>query len=279
MKCHNSSKTYSGNEKTPLGLGYSASGMKIGDKMRGKDKNMYVVINTKNGKRWKRVVSSKKATSPHGFIGKLFKSKEEKIKEESEKAFKKLQEEYEEIQENKYFIEEKAREAYQNFQIDQELIEEASRREEIARKFSKSVIDQARQEVVHDEQMRQKELDDEFERQYTRLMENQTAVQEARNDLSEMYYDSYAGHNFPDNYIMGIPIDNFTREVLERYFEWLKGLRAKGSDFSLEEYGDWIKMGEEVNKFLDENMDTLTKFERRLGASRILSKFLTKYGY
>lgn len=59
-------KTYSGKENTPLGKGYSASGEKVGKRMKGRDGKMYVVNEYKNGKRWARVVStsSKRHTSP-----------------------------------------------------------------------------------------------------------------------------------------------------------------------------------------------------------------------
>lgn len=51
------SKKYTGQENTPLGLGYHASGEKIEKKMEGKNGHMYKVIKTKNGKRWHKYTS------------------------------------------------------------------------------------------------------------------------------------------------------------------------------------------------------------------------------
>jgi hypothetical protein len=49
-------KTYSGNEKSPMGLGYHAEGEKIGKRMKGKDKHFYRVIKVKTGKkRWQKI--------------------------------------------------------------------------------------------------------------------------------------------------------------------------------------------------------------------------------
>lgn len=48
-------KKYSGKEKTPLGLGYSASGEKVGKVMEGNDDFLYIVSETKSGKRWKKI--------------------------------------------------------------------------------------------------------------------------------------------------------------------------------------------------------------------------------
>ena len=65
MRCINSSdKSYTGEENTPLGLGYSASVEKVGTKMTGRDGDSYVVKKYKNGKRW---VLGKK-TNQKGFL-------------------------------------------------------------------------------------------------------------------------------------------------------------------------------------------------------------------
>ena len=65
--CKNAKKkNYSGNENTPLGRGYHASGEKIGTQMRGKNKAMYEVIKTQNGKRWKKINKSTKNKTKRG---------------------------------------------------------------------------------------------------------------------------------------------------------------------------------------------------------------------
>ena len=56
-------KYYSGKENTPLGKGYSASGEKIGTKMRGRNGNMYEVVKYRGGKRWQKV----RNVSPRGY--------------------------------------------------------------------------------------------------------------------------------------------------------------------------------------------------------------------
>jgi hypothetical protein len=48
-------KKCTGRENTPLGLGYSSSGEEIGTIMKGKDDNLYIVKNTKKGKRWNKI--------------------------------------------------------------------------------------------------------------------------------------------------------------------------------------------------------------------------------
>lgn len=57
-------KTYTGQEKTPLGKGFHAEGEKIDKKMKGKNGQMYKVIKTKIGKRWQKInnLSSPKRT-------------------------------------------------------------------------------------------------------------------------------------------------------------------------------------------------------------------------
>ena len=53
-KCLNDpKKSYKGTEPSPKGLGYCAGGMKVGEKKKGKDGNMWSVKKVKNGsKRW-----------------------------------------------------------------------------------------------------------------------------------------------------------------------------------------------------------------------------------
>jgi hypothetical protein len=53
-KCLNDPKKfYKGTEPSPKGLGYCAGGMKVGEKKKGKDGNMWFVKKVKNGsKRW-----------------------------------------------------------------------------------------------------------------------------------------------------------------------------------------------------------------------------------
>ena len=56
-KCLNDpKKSYKGTEPSPKGLGYCAGGMKVGEKKKGKDGNMWSVKQVKNGsKRWVKV--------------------------------------------------------------------------------------------------------------------------------------------------------------------------------------------------------------------------------
>lgn len=53
-KCINvTTKYYTGNEKSPMGLGYCSSGEDIGKKMKGKDNNLWIVKEGDGGKkRW-----------------------------------------------------------------------------------------------------------------------------------------------------------------------------------------------------------------------------------
>jgi hypothetical protein len=60
---NNKNKKYKGDENTPLRNGFSASGENIGTIKPGKNKIKYIVINTKNGKRWKKYITNK---SPRG---------------------------------------------------------------------------------------------------------------------------------------------------------------------------------------------------------------------
>ena len=60
------SKRYTGKENTPLGRGYSASVEEVGSRRKGRDGKMYTVVHTKNGRRWRKLASSKRKTSPRG---------------------------------------------------------------------------------------------------------------------------------------------------------------------------------------------------------------------
>jgi hypothetical protein len=60
LQCINDkTKTYNGNENTPLGLGYSAQGCNVGDIMIGKDNLKYIVIQTKDIKKWSKYIEKK----------------------------------------------------------------------------------------------------------------------------------------------------------------------------------------------------------------------------
>ena len=54
FECKNiKGKKYKGTEPSPKGLGYCASGEKVGNKMKGRDKNTWIVKKVSNGsKRW-----------------------------------------------------------------------------------------------------------------------------------------------------------------------------------------------------------------------------------
>ena len=65
--CLNSKGTYKGTEPSPKGRGYCAKGENVGKKMKGLDKNMWIISETKNGqKRWikytKKKIDSKKSS-------------------------------------------------------------------------------------------------------------------------------------------------------------------------------------------------------------------------
>lgn len=56
MKCKNDPKrTYKGTEPSPKGNGWCAHAEKVGKKRKGKDKNMWIVVQTKTSKRWSLV--------------------------------------------------------------------------------------------------------------------------------------------------------------------------------------------------------------------------------
>lgn len=61
-------KYFTGEENTPLGKGYSASGEKIGTRKKGKNGYMYEVVKYQGGKRWQRVNNfhQKRQDSPRG---------------------------------------------------------------------------------------------------------------------------------------------------------------------------------------------------------------------
>ena len=64
-KCLNdATKTYKGDEKTPKGLGYSASGEKVGTVMKGQDGNDYIVRETKTCLKWEFVVNDNESIPP-----------------------------------------------------------------------------------------------------------------------------------------------------------------------------------------------------------------------
>ena len=67
MKCKNDpTKYYKGDEPSPKGRGFCASAEEVGVTKKGFDGDKWVVKEVKNGKRWMKVASAKKKTSPHG---------------------------------------------------------------------------------------------------------------------------------------------------------------------------------------------------------------------
>lgn len=56
-KCiNNPKKNYKGSEPSPKGFGYCAGGMKVGEKKKGKDGNIWIIKKVKNGsKRWMKL--------------------------------------------------------------------------------------------------------------------------------------------------------------------------------------------------------------------------------
>jgi hypothetical protein len=62
-KCiNNDSKYYTGNEKSPMGLGYCSLTEEIGKRMKGKDSNMWVVKKVSDGKkRWVKFIEKEQS--------------------------------------------------------------------------------------------------------------------------------------------------------------------------------------------------------------------------
>lgn len=52
---NNSNKQFTGNEKSPLGLGYTAISEPVNKIMIGKDQNFYIVKEFSNGKKWSKI--------------------------------------------------------------------------------------------------------------------------------------------------------------------------------------------------------------------------------
>lgn len=78
-------KYYSGKENTPLGRGYSASGEKIGTRMRGKNGGMYVVVKYQNGKRWQSI--GDRNVSPRGNAPKVVLDELNEVLEKLRKSY------------------------------------------------------------------------------------------------------------------------------------------------------------------------------------------------
>lgn len=65
-KCKNNpSRHYKGNERSPKGKGWCASGESIGKKRKGTDGNMWIVKKTKSSKRWVPCVTCKTTKRKH----------------------------------------------------------------------------------------------------------------------------------------------------------------------------------------------------------------------
>ena len=111
LQCINdNTKTYIGTENTPLGLGYSAQGCKLGEIMIGKDNLRYIVIQTKDIKKWSKY-TEKKNNKKEETVEKRdevekYDEKEEIIKEDIEEKAD-IEEKKEDIEEKKEVIEEK----------------------------------------------------------------------------------------------------------------------------------------------------------------------------
>ena len=90
-KCKNSSTgTYKGSEPSPKGLGYCARGEKVGKKKKGRDGNMWIVKETKNGTpRWIKITKTEKSDVKK-VKSKKVKSKKVKSKKVEKKKLKKI---------------------------------------------------------------------------------------------------------------------------------------------------------------------------------------------
>ena len=86
-KCKNSSTgTYKGSEPSPKGLGYCARGEKMGKKKKGRDGNMWIVKETKNGTpRWVKITKTEKSD-----VKKVEKKKVKSKKVDKNKSKKKV---------------------------------------------------------------------------------------------------------------------------------------------------------------------------------------------
>jgi hypothetical protein len=92
LQCINdNTKTYNGTENTPLGLGYSAQGCKLGEIKIGKDNLKYIVIQTKDIKKWSKYTEKKNNKKEETvekrdeIIIEKHDEKEEKIEDSTEK--------------------------------------------------------------------------------------------------------------------------------------------------------------------------------------------------
>jgi uncharacterized protein YwqG len=82
-KCKNDeTKSYTGKELSPKGLGYSASGEEVGKVMKGKDKEYYIVKATVKSKKWTKVNYSLD-NLPTTCFNKYWKPNIKKIEQES----------------------------------------------------------------------------------------------------------------------------------------------------------------------------------------------------
>ena len=95
-KCKNSpTGTYKGSEPSPKGLGYCARGEKMGKKKKGRDGNMWIVKETKNGTpRWVKITKTEKSdvkkVEKKKVKSKKLKSKKVKSKKVEKKNLKKI---------------------------------------------------------------------------------------------------------------------------------------------------------------------------------------------
>ena len=86
-KCLNdSSKRYTGNENTPKGKGYVASGEKVGKRMKGNDGNMYVVTKKGKTKRWEKI-SKKPNNSQLSPMSKRARKKKRKTRKKKDQDY------------------------------------------------------------------------------------------------------------------------------------------------------------------------------------------------
>jgi hypothetical protein len=86
-KCINdTTKSYTGKEPSPKGIGYSASCEKVGKKMKGKDNNIWIVSQTKTCLKWirEKINSTKNEVNPDFTISSKVLQKFTELEEEEE---------------------------------------------------------------------------------------------------------------------------------------------------------------------------------------------------
>ena len=155
LQCINdNTKTYIGTENTPLGLGYSAQGCKLGEIMIGKDNLRYIVIQTKDIKKWSKY-TEKKNNKKEETVEKRdevekYDEKEEIIKEviEEKEIIKEDIEKKEDIEEKKDIEEKEDIEKKEDIEEKEIIVEKEIIKEDIEEKENIEKKDIEEKEII-----------------------------------------------------------------------------------------------------------------------------------